>query len=99
MLSLLSSRIDADLEAFWSSKVASKWHLQAIGNGMDRPIDLGMHFGAISITKENRTKQPQPTKLPILTVHGYGYLEDAAVLNATGKRECVQRASTAPLQH
>ena len=47
MLSLLSSRIDADLEAFWSSKVASKWHLQAIGNGMDRSIDFGMHLGAI----------------------------------------------------
>ena len=36
MLSLLLSRIDADLEAFWNSKVASKRHLQAIGNGMVR---------------------------------------------------------------
>ena len=29
MASLLLSRVDTDLEAFWISKVAWKWHLQA----------------------------------------------------------------------
>ena len=47
VLSLLLSRTDADLENSWSSKVASKWHLQVNGNGMDRPIDFGMPSRAI----------------------------------------------------
>ena len=47
VLSLFSSRTDADVDAFWRSKVASKWHLHAPGNGMDRSIDFGMHSVAI----------------------------------------------------
>ena len=47
LLCLFFSRTDADLKAFWNSKVASKWHLQAIGNGMDQSSDFGMRSRAV----------------------------------------------------
>ena len=47
VLSLFSSSTFADLEAFCRSKVVSKWHLQAIGIGMDRSIDFGMHSAVL----------------------------------------------------